>query len=122
MSLFFMIVLLISTAGCSNQEVVDLSDSNLANSLYNQHSPGQQKQYYFKENALSITAGDTLKPEMFEDDNYKKEISEKYENIQVIETKKKFILTGNDDFKMELSKNSDGLLVNEEGEEFIKAN
>lgn len=107
------------TAGCSNVEAVDLSESTLNHTLYYQISLGQQKQYYFDEDTLFITAADTIKPEMNDNKDYEEAISEEHKNIQVLETDQKFVITGDNDFKMELTKNKEGLLVNEEGEEFI---
>ena len=110
------------TAGCSNIEAVDLSESTLNHTLYYQNSSEQRKQYFFDEDTLFITAVDTIKPEMSDNKDYKEAISEEHKNIQVLETDQKFMITGDDNFKMELTKNEEGLLVNEEGEEFIKSN
>ena len=110
------------TAGCSNIEAVNLSESTLNHTLYYQNSSEQRKQYFFDEDTLFITAVDTIKPEMSDNKDYKEAISEEHKNIQVLETDQKFMITGDDNFKMELTKNEEGLLVNEEGEEFIKSN
>ena len=121
-SFVFLLFTIFVTVGCSNVEAVNLSKSTLNHTLYYQNTSGQRKQYFFEDNTLLITATDTIKPEMSENDDYEEAILEEHKNIQVIETDKKFTITGDNDFKMELTKSQDGLLVNEEGEEFVKSN
>ena len=124
LNVFFICLVLVISSGCTQTETVDLSESDLANTLYVQNSPsgGVNKQYYFSNNTLTISSTDKITPDLVDTEKYESPILEEYDNIKVTEKKDDIIITNEDGLSIVFTKTSDGLLKDEDGGTFIKNN
>lgn len=124
LSLILVTLVSLVSIACTESELINLSDSSLAHSIYTQYTPSGDghKQYYFTEDTLKINAPQSLKPDFQEGDKYKEAISEEYFNIQITEEKDTIVITGDDNFRLTFKKIADNILEDEEGITFIRNN
>lgn len=113
---------LLMSFSCGKTEVVHLSESSLANAAYVQHTPSGEadREYIFSEDTLRICAITHKKPSKLTDDQNQNTISAVYQNIKVMETAEKIVVTGDYNLKIEFTKNSEEELENEEGKILTK--